>query len=81
MGIAQLSVRSKKARDLAHKLSARENRPIHAIVEDALIQYAKRNPAQSTAAFVRRLQTLSVEGVELENLVAEHREPHLGIEL
>lgn len=40
----QLSVRSARARDLAHKRSQREKRPIHAIVEDALTEYTNRHP-------------------------------------
>ena len=43
MATAQLSVRSARARDLAHELSLAEKRPIHAIVEDALIAYAARS--------------------------------------
>jgi hypothetical protein len=75
------SVRSKKARDLAHKLSAKEKRPIHAIVEDALLDYAKKKPTQSAAAFLKRMQALAVADVDLDALIADHRAPHEGIDL
>jgi hypothetical protein len=77
----QLSVRSARARDLAHELSRREGRPIHAIVEEALTEYAKRHPKTSAADFLRRLQSLAVEEVDLTLLVAENRSPHPGIDL
>lgn len=51
-----LSVRSAKARDLAHELSAKEKWPIHAIVEDALVAYPKRHPKQDGATFLRHLR-------------------------
>jgi hypothetical protein len=81
MASPQLSVRSARARDLAHQLSKRERRPIHAIVEDALDQYARRYPEQSAAAFLKRLRALAVDGVDLEELIADHRVPHKGIKL
>jgi hypothetical protein len=87
MTAPQLSVRSAKARDLAHELSAREKRPIHAIVEDALVAYAARQPKESPAAFLKRLRT-SGRGVDIDSAVAEmeaaikdNRRPHRGIDL
>jgi hypothetical protein len=77
----QLSVRSARARDLAHQLSALEQRPIHAIVEDALTQYAARHPQQSAAAFLKRLKSLAVSDVDLNELMAENRVSHKGIDL
>ena len=81
MNAPQLSVRSKKARDLAHKLAAREKRPIHAIVEDALVEYANRKPSQSAAAFLKRMAALAVADVDLDDLAMEHRKPHDGLDL
>jgi hypothetical protein len=81
MNSPQLSVRSARARDLAHELSRREGRPIHAIVEEALTEYATRHPKTSAADFIRRLQSLAVEEVDLTLLVAENRGPHPGIDL
>lgn len=77
----QLSVRSARARDLAHQLSKREQRPIHAIVEDALEQYAVRHPQPSAASFLKRLKSLAVSDVDLDSLIAENRKPHDGIDL
>ena len=85
MASPQLSVRSARARDLAHKLSQRERRPIHAIVEDALVEYAKRHPVESAASFLRRMRATGESDdaaiVELEAAIEEHRTPHHGIEL
>jgi hypothetical protein len=87
MTAPQLSVRSAKARDLAHELSAREKRPIHAIVEDALVEYAKRYPKESTEAFLRRLGAIGRLGrpaddlADLEAFIDENRKPNFGIDL
>lgn len=78
----QLSVRSARARDLAHELSAREKRPIHAIVEDALSEYSKRRPQPETAAaFLRRLQSNAVEDFDLDEMIADNRRTHQGVDL
>ena len=84
----QLSVRSARARDLAHQLSAREKRPIHAIVEDALNEYASKRPQpESPQAFLRRLQAIGA-GVltnadidALQTSIDENRTPHHGLDL
>jgi hypothetical protein len=88
MTAPQLSVRSAKARDLAHELSAKEKRPIHAIVEDALVAYAKRNPKEDGAAFLRRLRNIGkgVDGLdetitEMQDFIDAQRKPHSGIDL
>lgn len=88
MTAPQLSVRSAKARDLAHQLSAKEKRPIHAIVEDALVEYAKRHPKEDGAAFLRRLRKIGedVEGLdetitEMQHFIDAQRKPHNGIDL
>lgn len=82
----QLSVRSARARDLAHQLSALEKRPIHAIVEDALTEYARRHPIESAEAFLKRLQVSAVANEtddlsDLEVFINENRKPHFGIDL
>jgi hypothetical protein len=79
MAAPQLSVRSAKVRDLAHELSAREKRPIHAIVEDALVAYANRQPKETAEAFLKRLRLNAVEDLDLDALIAENRKPHEGI--
>ena len=78
MTAPQLSVRSAKARDLAHQLSAKEKRPIHAIVEDALVAYANRQPKESAEAFLRRLGAIGGKDADddladLEAFIAENR--------
>jgi len=88
MPAPQLSVRSARARDLAHQLSAREKRPIHAIVEDALNEYARKRPQQETPrAFLKRVQAIGA-GVladadfdALQKSIDENRRPHHGIDL
>jgi hypothetical protein len=82
MPAPQLSVRSARARDLAHQLSAREKRPIHAIVEDALSEYASKRPKpDSPQAFLRRLQANAVEDFDLDEMIADNRRPHNGVRL
>lgn len=85
MTAPQLSVRSARARDLAHELSRREGRPIHAIVEEALTDYASRHPRESAAAFLKRMRALAPSDdqaiAEVEAAIDEHRRPHKGIEL
>ena len=85
MNAPQLSVRSKRARDLAHALSRREGRPIHAIVEEALTQYASRHPQESAATFLKRMRKLAPADdaavAEVEAALREHKAPHKSIEL
>ena len=85
MTAPQLSVRSKRARDLAHQLSRREGRPIHAIVEEALTEYARRHPSETATAFLKRMRGASPADdsavAELEAAIEEHRYPHEAIEL
>ena len=83
MTAPQLSVRSAKARDLAHELARKERRPIHAIVEDALVDYARRHPTESAAAFLRRIRSLggADDLADLDAAVEEHRVPHQGVDL
>ena len=54
----QLSVRSAKARDLAHELARREGRTVAEIVERALEAYRSREaPQESAEDFYRRLNS------------------------
>lgn len=82
MAEPQLSVRSSKARDLAHRLARRENRSIADVVERALESYeireAGREPASS---FYARLVAHSSTDIDLEAVVRENRTPHQGVEL
>jgi hypothetical protein len=82
MAEPQLSVRSARARDLAHRLARRENRSIADIVERALEAYevreAGREPAQ---AFYQRLAEEHGADIDLDAVLREQRRPHEGIDL
>ncbi len=85
MASPQLSVRSARARDLAHSLSRAENRPIHAIVEDALVAYAARSSRNvSFNDFWTQVQQHIVEAEpgepDLDELIDLNRVPHKGME-
>lgn len=77
----QLSVRSARARELAHRLARRERRSIADIVERALETYetiqAGREPP---AAFYRRLAAAAAgeDDVDLEAVIRTDRRPHPG---
>jgi len=78
----QLSVRSAKARDLAHRLARRERRSIADIVERALEAYevreAGREPAQ---AFYARLSRDYGTDIDLDAVIRESRQVHPWPEL
>lgn len=82
MAEPQLSVRSSKARDLAHRLARRENRSIADVVERALESYEVREAGREPAStFYSRLATQSGTDIDLEAVVRENRHPHQGVEL
>jgi hypothetical protein len=78
----QLSVRSAKARELAHRLARRENRSIADIVERALesyeIQEAGREPASS---FYARMAMPDDDDIDLDAVLRAERKPNHGIDL
>jgi hypothetical protein len=82
MAEPQLSVRSAKARDLAHRLARRENRSIADIVERALESYeireAGREPA---AAFYARLSSDYGTDIDLEAVIQATRSVNPGPDL
>lgn len=82
MAAPQLSVRSSKARDLAHKLARRENRSIAEIVERALESYEIREAGREPAStFYARLRDQSATDIDLEIVIRESRRPHEGPDL
>ncbi|QAS81375.1 plasmid stabilization protein (plasmid) [Rhizobium acidisoli] len=82
MAEPQLSVRSAKARDLAHRLARRENRSIADIVERALESYEIREAGREPAAsFYHRLSQQSGTDIDLEAVIGKGRQVHKGIEL
>jgi hypothetical protein len=87
MAEPQLSVRSARARDLAHMLAKRERRTVAQVVELALEQYAGSGSKRqlSGAEFVAALRALPRDlnepDIDLEALIKEGRKPHTGIDL
>lgn len=82
MAEVQLSVRSAKARELAHRLARRERRSIADIVERALEAYEIREAGREPApAFYARLSNDCGSDIDLEKIIRESRKIHPGPEL
>ncbi|WP_404513980.1 plasmid stabilization protein [Bradyrhizobium ottawaense] len=82
MAEPQLSVRSARARDLAHRLARRENRSIADVVERALEAYEERAAGREPpAAFYARLKSSADTDIDLDAIIREGRRPHSGPEL
>jgi len=82
MAEPQLSVRSAKARDLAHRLARREKRSIADIVERALVLYEIREAGSEPAeTFYARLAESGDDDIDLEAIIKQGRAPHKGIDL
>jgi hypothetical protein len=82
MAEPQLSVRSAKARDLAHRLARRERRSIADIVERALEAYEVREVGrESAASFYARLSTKYGTEIDLEAVIRDARQVDPGPEL
>jgi hypothetical protein len=78
----QLSVRSAKARNLAHRLARREHRSIADIVERALEAYEIREAGREPAsAFYARLVSDYSGDLDVESLIRENRKINPGPEL
>ena len=79
MAEPQLSVRSARARDLAHRLARRERRTIADVVERALEDYAARKTGtESATAFYARLSAEFGSDVDLEAAIRDGRRAHPG---
>lgn len=82
MAEPQLSVRSSKARELAHRLARRENRSIADVVERALESYEIREAGREPAAsFYSRLSMQFGTDIDLETVIRKDRYPHQGVDL
>lgn len=82
MAEPQLSVRSAKARDLAHRLARREHRSIADIVERALEAYEVREAGREPAsAFYARVTKTYGTDIDLEAVIRDERRIHAGPEL
>ena len=82
MAEPQLSVRSAKARDLAHRLARREHRSIADVVERALESYEIREAGREPAAnFYARLSNDFASDLDLEAVIREARQVNPGPDL
>lgn len=82
MAEPQLSVRSARARDLAHRLARREKRSIADIVERALEAYEIREAGrESAASFYGRLSSAHGADIDLDAVIRSERTVHPGPEL
>lgn len=82
MAEPQLSVRSAKARDLAHRLARRERRSIAEIVERALEAYAVREAGREPASeFYGQLASKYGTDIDLESVIHETRRVDAGPDL
>jgi len=82
MAEPQLSVRSAKARDIAHRLARRERRSIAEIVERALEAYDVREGGREPAAsFYARVSTAYGTDIDLETVIREVRQVDPGPDL
>ena len=82
MAEPQLSVRSAKARDLAHSLARRERRSIAEIVERALEAYEVREAGREPASlFYGRLASRYGTDIDLEAVIREARRVNAGPDL
>jgi hypothetical protein len=82
MAEPQLSVRSARARELAHRLARRERRSVADIVERALEAYEVREAGREPASvFYTRLSREYGVDVDLDSVIRESRQVHSGPEL
>ncbi len=85
MAEPQLSVRSARARDLAHRLAKKERRSVSQVVERALELYAHQEkpeePKESAGDFYARLSREYGTDIDLQAIIDENRKPHGGIDL
>ncbi len=82
MAEPQLSVRSAKARELAHRLARRQKRSIADVVERALEAYEIREVGREPASsFYARLSANYGTDIDLEAVIREVRRVHSGPDL
>jgi len=82
MAEPQLSIRSAKARELAHRLARRQKRSIADIVERALEAYEIREVGREPApSFYARLSANYGTDIDLEAVIREARRVNSGLDL
>ena len=79
MAEPQLSVRSARARDLAHRLARRERRTIADVVERALEDYAARQTGKEPASqFYARMSAECGVDIDVDAVIRADRRKHGG---
>jgi len=82
MAEPQLSVRSARAKDLAHRLAARERRSIADVVERALESYEMRELGREPPErFYARLSAVDGDDIDLAEVIRQARRAHPGLDL
>lgn len=81
MAEPQLSVRSAKARELAHRLARRERRSLADIVERALEAYEVRETGREPAASFYGRPSAYGTDIDLEAVIRETRRVDAGPDL
>jgi len=78
----QLSVRSARARDVAHRLAQREKRTVAEVVERALEAYeAAQTGREPAAKFYARVSRSFGVDLDLDAVIRGHRKVHAGPKL
>jgi len=78
----QLSVRSARARELAHRLAKRERRTVAEVVVRALEEYSAHQTGRTPAAeFYRELNHRYATDLDLEKVIQSSHQRHTGIQL
>lgn len=82
MSKPQLSIRSARARELAHRLAQKERRTVAAVVERALEEYEARHfDKPPPEAFYGQLREHCASDIDLDEILRQHRQPHRGVDL
>ena len=82
MAEPQLSVRSARARDLAHRLARREHRTVAEIIERALEAYdAAQTGREPAADFYARIGQLFGTDLDFDAVIRAERVTHPGVDL
>ena len=78
----QLSVRSARARELAHRLAKRERRTVAEVVVRALEEYSAHQTGRTPAAeFYRELNRRYATDLDLGKIIRSSQQRHTGIQL
>ncbi len=82
MAEPRLSIRSARAREIAHRVARREKVTVTWVIERALEHYEATVTSREPAAeFYARLRADAGDDIDLEAIIRENRRPHFGIDL